>query len=118
MDERSRYPSDAAFWSVYHRPGQPKPSYSALVKTLTEAQAAVDAVDALAARTYFGDDLSRAPADVFIYKSKGRHHTMKKDKYVAEKWRELLAKDPAIAADWQAMRPRLANKTRVEDLVG
>ena len=75
-------------------------------RTRTDGQDAADALN------FFRGDLSRPEAHgYFLYKKKGQVHVCNKPATVAMKWRQLLAKYPAIAREWERVRADRASQS-------
>ncbi len=78
--------------------------YQHILNCLKRARAHRNRADADSARRYFGHDLQRADTNgAFKYGKKGKTMVYVKDQAIAEAWRELLARDPLVAARWEAM---------------
>ncbi|OBZ72744.1 hypothetical protein A0H81_06902 [Grifola frondosa] len=94
VEEKDDLGSEDAFWAKYTYPDGTRASYQQILDRLKTNRGERDAIDAAAARTYFGGNLACADANgLFLYKKKGALTVCTKDEAVAKKWRDLLHRD-------------------------
>ena len=104
VEEKERLGSEDAFWALYSKEDGSRLCYQHILNRLKQARVDRNRADADAARRYFGHDLQRADTNgAFQYGKKGKTMVYVKDQAIAEAWRELLARDPMVAAGWEAM---------------
>lgn len=103
VEEKDRLGSEQAFWEAHSDKDGCKLTYQKILNKLQHAREEADRADAAAAKEFFQGDLTRADTQgAFMYRKGGTTMIYKKDRVVAQQWRELLKKDPDISARWEA----------------
>ncbi|KAH9858618.1 hypothetical protein C2E23DRAFT_880083 [Lenzites betulinus] len=102
VEERERFPSEAAFWARYSNEKGARLNYQKIIDSLQNERSHNDERDSAAALAFFAGDLSRPEArGYFIYKKSGRSFICNKPAAIAQKWRQLLGDHPDIAQQYK-----------------
>jgi hypothetical protein len=103
VEEREKHPTEAEFWAKFTNTDSGlRLGFQEILDTLKKERSERDVHDAANAHQFFNGDLGHADANgTFTYTSKaGNSIVMRKAGDIARNWRNLLASNPSVAAQW------------------
>ncbi|KAF8119714.1 hypothetical protein EV363DRAFT_1304781 [Boletus edulis] len=105
VEERSKYADEPSFWHQFSTEKGEQLCYQQILNRIVSARITSDAQDVTNARLSFGGNLEHHTANsAFRYTRSGKSHMLSKDSAVTKAWGTLLATQPIIAEEWEALR--------------